>query len=227
MPAVGPVHAVVDGRMAMTAGDSTSPNPQPDTTSPRRSTHRMPDAGQVRERFAERPEVADWILAVREELVSVFGEVGTLSKFANVVKAKRPTCSKTVEQLRRRASEQLTKSPGPSSKLAQYVLAFVVTDDRRAEVTQRFAELYAATRGEPAPFAATTARPEPAPAPVETISAGSHTTGELRDLVTQLRQMIRIAVLVVIPGNRLHSRSGADAFTYVRYSRLCAAHVPA
>jgi hypothetical protein len=153
----------------------------------------MLGASQIRERFAARPEVAEWILAVREELESGLGEVGTLSRFAQLVKAKRPKCSKTVDQLRRRASEQLTTRPGPSSKLAEYVLAFVVPDDRRAEVTRRFAELYAAAHGEPAPFAATAPQPEPAPAAVEAIPAGSATTGELRELVTELRQMIRAA----------------------------------
>src|SRR6266480_4341572 len=71
------------------------------------------------------------ILAVRDELEHGLGEVDTLSRFAQRVKQERPQCKKSMKQLRRMASEQLTKAPGPSSVLARYVLDFVVSDERR------------------------------------------------------------------------------------------------
>jgi hypothetical protein len=116
-------------------------------------THRLLPDEKVRERFAAKPAVAEWILAVRSELVERFGDVGTLSKFAQHVKVCRPNCASTVDQLRRRLSEQLTQAPGPSAKTAEYVLRLVVADEHRAVVTARFAELYEATHEGAAPFA--------------------------------------------------------------------------
>jgi hypothetical protein len=152
----------------MTVGDASLPSrgktTQDDSPKNGRKTHRMLPEEQIRQRFEKTPAIADWILAVRDELVSGLGEVDTLSQFARLVKEKRPGYNMNVLRLRRNASEQLTTAAkGPSSILAGHVLALVVPAHRRDEVRARFAELYAAARGEPAPFADATAHPDPVP----------------------------------------------------------------
>jgi hypothetical protein len=180
----------------MTA-ESSAPTPDvPGSGTPRQRTHRTLSADEITKRFEHKPAVAAWILAVRAELELEFGEVDTYSRFAQRIKEKRPKCTKDLRQLRRMASEQLTKAPGPSSVLAEHVLALVVSDERRPGVRQRFGQLYTAARNEPAPFAPAPPpdpAPDPVPVPVEALQPGAATTGELRELVTELRQMIEAA----------------------------------
>lgn len=154
-----------------------------------RTTHRMLPPDEIRKRFADKPEVADWILAVRSELEDEFEEVDTLAKFAERVKERQSKCTKSLRAIRRMASEQLTTAPGPSSKLAGLVLRYVVEPERYEEVRAKFAQLYSAARkGEVAPFAAPAPQgAQPAPVLAEPVEA---TTAELRELVPQLRQMI-------------------------------------
>lgn len=186
------MHADDDSASPLTADGTTT------GTTGGRTTHRLMPDEKVKARFKDRPAVAAWVLAVRRELVAAYGDVGPIAKLVREVKTRNPQCTTSVKALRRRYSEQLTKAPGPSSKLADYLLRYGVSEDRRDEVTKEFAALYEDAHGEPAPFVPRAAKPprqpeEPRPEPSSTDTATGElreTTGELRELVPALRKMI-------------------------------------
>lgn len=167
----------------MTAGDDAALPPK----EKRSRTHRLKPAEEIIEKFIDKAGVADWILAVREELVRGLGDVDTLSKFARVL--TRNGCKDPVRKLRRRFSGQLNTAPGPSSTMAGKVLRHVVSGDRFYDVRDRFAVLYQHARGEPAPFATLTRPDVPAPRrPLEERPVEGLTIDELRELVVRLKE---------------------------------------
>jgi rubrerythrin len=148
----------------------------------------------------------------------VFGDVDTYAHCARLIKERASMCSAPAKRLRARLSEEMTTGRGPSSKSANYVLMYVVADDRRDQVRERFAELYTAARNEPAPFAAPPHdRTEPDAAaqhhadqqsPPVGAENTSETTAEMRDLVAQLRELLTAAeAREAIPHRELDDRT--------------------
>jgi hypothetical protein len=119
--------------------------------SPARRTHHLLPDDEIRRRLVDRPAVAEWSIAVRAEVVAELGTVDTLSKLARRVKHGRRSCTATVDQLRRRYSEQLLATGGPPWKTAEDVLAFVVQPERQDDVRQQFVDLFTRARGAPPP----------------------------------------------------------------------------
>lgn len=128
---------------------TTADAPASPCDDPRR-THRLLSEAALRQRF--RAEVVDYLLAVRNELVTRFGEVNTYQRFAAELRRRSPNCrhSKT-RDLARRRSEHFNNPAGPPWYTVNEILRYVVPEERRDQCHQRFVELYTKARDKPPP----------------------------------------------------------------------------
>ncbi|MEV4139666.1 hypothetical protein AB0J72_46830 [Dactylosporangium sp. NPDC049742] len=153
--------------MAAVNEPTYAPEPDSSPSSPRGKHGELKSDGFIRELYADRPAVAELIIAVREPIIAAHGWNGTFQRHAKLLKQQLPDRygAWKSRELAKKCRAAFTGRLGPQPWMIADVLRIYIKDDKeRATLRQHFTRLADEAARQGRRLASTTDRADTTPA---------------------------------------------------------------